>query len=283
MLRAATEEDIRRYGDRFYDIALDPARTSYPIYTDGIKSKADFIAYAKRGVAAKEYELLLFEYQGNVEGWVQYYWIPEDAYLQIGPCIIARHTDAALREVLDHLTARFPGYSLYWGLPSCNLPAVSFLEARGFACVEDDYNNSFFFDAFEPFPDPENVVRINEANYGDFHSLCGQEDGSVYWNSRRIREHLDLWRIFVCYSGGQPAGAVYYQGGGASLEIFGVQFAGDRYRKDVFQTLLRRALNEGKRSGARYMTFFCDDACQPAVLELGFTCVGRYLCYVRQI
>ena len=38
------EKDLDKYIDFAYELALDPARTFYPVFFDGIKTKEDFIA-----------------------------------------------------------------------------------------------------------------------------------------------------------------------------------------------------------------------------------------------
>lgn len=54
-------------------------------------------------------ELLLFIQDGAVEGWLSYFWINEDKYLQLDGCNVRHGTTAALTELLDRLEARFAG------------------------------------------------------------------------------------------------------------------------------------------------------------------------------
>ena len=83
MLIKATPEDIKKYGEFAYSVALNPKKSCYPTYADGIKTKTDFFKAAERAIAKETYELLLFGIDGKVEGWISYYWIPEDRYLQL--------------------------------------------------------------------------------------------------------------------------------------------------------------------------------------------------------
>lgn len=76
MLIKATIEDIKKYGEFAYSIALNPAKSCYPAYTDGIKTKADFLSAAECAISKETSEVLLFSMDGNVEGWISYYWIP---------------------------------------------------------------------------------------------------------------------------------------------------------------------------------------------------------------
>ena len=78
MLIKATLDDVEKYCDFVYVIALDQTRSCYPADADGIKTKKDFIADTGKCVTQNEWELLFFFLDRTVEGWLQYYWIPQD-------------------------------------------------------------------------------------------------------------------------------------------------------------------------------------------------------------
>lgn len=120
MLVQATPEDVKTYGELAYRLALDPAKSGYPTYADGIKTRADFFRAAERAVTDETAELLLFCAEGKVEGWISFYWIPEDRYLQLIGFQINRNMRQALfcedaeRAVLRELGFRCVGqYVLY--------------------------------------------------------------------------------------------------------------------------------------------------------------------------
>ena len=48
MLRVLEEKNFDQYIDFVYSLALDQTKSVYPTYTDGIKTKGDFIARASR-------------------------------------------------------------------------------------------------------------------------------------------------------------------------------------------------------------------------------------------
>lgn len=281
MLTKATMEDVANYCDFAYRLALNPAKSCYPTYADGIKTKEEFVENSKKGVTEEEWELLLFSREGIVEGWIQYFWIPEEQYLQLYSCNINRGTEQALAELLALLRERFDGYTLYFGFPGDNTDAVGFLRVNGFECVEEAWNNSFFFERYVLRPEEESVVRISRENYGDFRVIHEQAEEDIYWNCDRILEQFDRWTIFVYYREGRPVGTVFLWN--ESFEIFGLEFTDDGYRAEACRALLVAALNHCKRRGAKYMTFFCEDRNQKTVSDLGFQCVGKYVCYIKRI
>ncbi len=283
MLSKITSEEFHQYLDFAYELAMDPARSGYPTYTDRIKTKEDFIRVAQNGLSGEHDQILLYRREGSVEGWIHYFWEPEDKYLQTCVFNIRKDTDTAMEEFLRYLAEHFPGYHAYLGFPGENQEAIKSLYAQGFACDETSYNNSLFFDTFELLPAQGDVRRIQEENYQDFRILHAPYDAEMYWDSDHILGAISQWHIHVCYQNQLPVGAIYVRYSEPMLEIYGVDFSEDRFDEAVYRALLTQALNDGKLSGARYMTYFTEEKQQPIALDLGFHCVGKYLCFDKQL
>ncbi|GEM_PF-279440 len=282
MLISAAHEDIEKYGELAYGLALDPARSCYPTYADGIKTKADFLAAAERALASEMAELLLFIQDGAVEGWLSYFWINEDKYLQLDGCNVRHGTTAALTELLDRLEARFAGYTAYFGFPGENREAADFLRARGFDCVERDWNFSFFFDGYTPAQCARGIEKISRRNFDLFRAVYRAEP-DAYWSCDRILDALDDWNIFVYSEGSRPAAAVFFTGGSGYYEIYGTSFADGAFRDAIFRALITAALGECARLGAKYLTCLCGDDERRILPELGFRCVGQYVLYTKEL
>lgn len=282
MLSKATQPDVAKYCDFVYALALDQTKSAYPAYADGIKSKEDFMADAKRSIAEDNSELLLFSLDGAVEGWLAYFWIPEEHYLQLNACNVGKGTEQALAELLALLEGRFSGYTLYFGFPGRNADAIRFLLENGFRCIEETWNNSFFFDGYEPLPENKNIAKIGRENFDDFRAVYNPDE-ETYWNCDRIWECLEDWAVFVYYRDNIPAGTVYLTENGTYREIFGLAFAGGEQQEEACRALLTAALNHCKSTGTKYMTFLCEEDVQAVARELGFCCVGKYVCYSRTI
>ena len=278
MLVKATLDDVEKYCGFIFDIALDQTRSCYPTYADGIKTKEDFITNAKKGVTQDNWELLLFSIDGIVEGWLEYFWIQEDNYLQLCACNVNRGTEQALTELLALLREHFPGYTLYFGFPESNTDAVHFLLKNGFESIEEEWDNTFFLENFIPLPEDADIVRIGRDDFDDFREVY-KPDSDTYWNCDRIFEQIDQWVILVYYNDGHPVGAVFFQGEDGYYEIYGVESASGRFRENIYRALLIAALNYCKRLNARYVTYFCDENSHKVVLDLGFHCIGKYICY----
>lgn len=285
MLLKAQAEDVAKYGDFVYELALDQAKSGYPTYADGIKSKEDFLADAEKRVAEDTSELWLFYLEEVFEGWISCFWIPEDRYLQCSACNIRRGAKQALARLMELLKTNFGGYTVYFGFPKDNKEAIRFLRDNKFQCIEEAWNNTFFFESYEYFPENENIVRISRDNYDAFRAVY-HPDGETYWNCERILECLEEWTVLVYQTEGRPVGTVFFRGNRGHYEIFGMDYTDEKYREEACAPMLRAVLNHCKRAGAEYLTFFCETAeegVQRTVREMGFRCVGGYVCYCRQL
>ena len=132
MLGALQERDFDQYSSFAWELAQDRTRSGYPTYTDGIKTEQNFIERERKAFSRENEEILLFEQNGQVEGWIHYRYEKADCYLDICAFNIRANTKAAVAEFLSYIEERFPGYELYLGFPRSNTDAVSCLEENGF-------------------------------------------------------------------------------------------------------------------------------------------------------
>ena len=281
MLIKATVEDIKKYGEFAYSLALNPVKSCYPTYADGIKTKDDFFNAAERAIAKETYELLLFSIGENVEGWISYYWIPEDKYLQLYEFNINRGAEQALAELIEIIETKFIGYTAYFGFPGDNLDAINFLAAQGFRCIEKDWNHSFFFDRYTAHEYSSCVEKVSRHNFDKFRMVY-HADPETYWNADRIFETIDDWTIFIYNHADVPAAAVFLNGDDDYYEIVGLEFTDGVFCEGMFRELLTASLGECKRLDAKYMTYFCGEDEKPILSELGFKCVGQYVLYIKE-
>lgn len=284
MLRICTEQEYRKYADFAYELALDQSKSGYPTYSDGIKTKAMFLERSEKAFSRNTEDILLFEYDGSVEGWIHYYYLPEDHYLSTVSFNIRSHTEQALREFLELAQRQFKGYDLFLGYAKDNKKAVDFLLMNEFICIEEAYNNTAFLNRYEPVETSDRIVRITKDNFKFFRTLHSKSEADMYWNSDRIYADMDDWIIFAEIDHGEAIGSVYYMTADDGwFEIFGIDMIENVLNPVVFRELLERALNTAKELNGKYMTFFCDEKEQEIVSELGFECVGEYVCYKKHL
>ena len=281
MLKKLREQDFGRYVDFAYQLALDMTKSGYPTYADGIKTKDDFVARARKAFSTDNEEILLYEQEGKTAGWIHYYYLPEERYLDTCAFCIAFGMKEALAEFIAFAQEHFPGSELYLGFPKENTEAVAALESQGFDCIEESYNDVMDFEDYVLQPEDAGIFSVNGENYELFSGLHCQNDCDMYWNSARILDAIERWRIYMCVRNGKAAGAIYYMDDTLVPEIFGVDFPDDIYNKDAYRALLTAALNDCKRRGAKHMIFFNEGESQTDAVACGFRCVGGYMCFKK--
>ncbi len=257
MLRKCTKPEFEKYADFVYALALVPSKSGYPTYNDGIKTKEMFIDRAEKAFSRYTEDILLFEHNGNVEGWVHYYWIPEDKYLSTVSFNINSAAEQALQEFLNFARIEFKGYDLYLGYPTDNKNAVDFLSAHDFECIEAAYNNTAFLEKCGTAPVSDEIIPITKENYAYFRELHAQAEGDMYWNCDRIYVSLENWALFVKLMNLEPVGTVYYMKvEDGWFEIFGIDMKDGICDSDLFRELINIALTDAKKRGGKFMTFF---------------------------
>lgn len=288
MLVPLQERDFDRYVDFAYELALNPEKTSYPAYFDGVKTKEEFISGARDAFASPNEEILLYMENGEAEGWIHCYTIPEEHYVGQVSCSFRSGASAALDEYAAYLAQRYPGYDWEMGFPAANRAVLDWLEhAPGFTPLEDSHHYQLLFEQYEPLPEEPGIERITEENFEKFRKVHQTIDSDMYWNARRIRKDLPRWDLYVAEEDGVTGEiASVYQGRGC-YHPFAVACSDGAFHENLVRRLLIRAMNDGKARGAVYLPFFVDlvgesemDRIMP---ELGFQLVGRYIAYRTRI
>lgn len=280
MLIKPTAEEAEKYIDFAYELALDPARSGYPTYTDGIKPKEDFIDTCRWGLTHDDRRVLLYLEDGVVSGWIQFSF--EDGYLETNIFNISGDIPRALAEFTDYCEENFAGCKLCMGFPGDNKDAIGYLSQNGWYCEEQSYNNVLFFDNYEPRAENANVVKVTRENYSDFRRIHERVQGDMYWNADRLYDAMEEWDIYLYFEDREPVAAIYCRDCDILMEIYGVDFKDGCYQKNAFQALVTKVLNECKRSGKKNMGFFGDKENQSDILDLGFHCVGDYVLFAKK-
>lgn len=283
MLRPLERHEFDTYIDFAYSLALDLSKSAYPTYCDGIKTKADFVRVALKSFDREHEEILLFERDGTVEGWIHYYALPEDRYVQIYVFNVRSHGAAAVDETVAYLSRKYSDHALYFGLPAQNETVCSRLEHLGFAKEEESYVDVLRFADYDGPEPAHGTVRVSRENFSEFARLHQVHDEDMYWNNERLLKDIDNWSIFLLYERGQAVGAILFCYADRFMEIFGVDYAGNQFHSGTFRKLLTRGLHEGKNAGMGHLVFFTEEQEHPIAVELGFTLISKYVLYVKEI
>lgn len=259
MLRIPTANEFEEYSERAYVLALDPSRSSFPSYADGIKTKEDFLAIAKRGFESENEEIYIFEHGGEMRGWIHFYVLTEDKYIGIEAFETDGFEKEQFAEFVALLKEKYTGYEVTAGFPSQNERAVSAAIENGFEIIEESAVNILFFSDYEPQSESGRVEPLTKKNLAVFAKLHDKVE--MYWNTKRLTEAYfdgDKWRIYLTEKDGKAA-AIYFVYAENIAEIFGLDFS-DGFDGTAAEELLTAALNEAKKNvSAKAMYWFTED------------------------
>lgn len=283
MLRELTKDNYKDYLDWAYGLALDMTRSGYPTYADGLKTREEFDETAALAHEREQEGALLFEDEGRALGYIHYFALPEDQYLDTRAFCIEEKTGQAMDELIAYLGQKYPGYTMHFGFSDQNVQAVSHLVELGWPLMEESLVGVMRFEEYEPKPESAKPILITEENFDRFAAIHAQWDGNMYWDNAHLREALDRWHLYLLERDGRDAAVIYFVYVDGMLEIFGLDHAGGKYNQEDFRALLLRALNQGKADGMETFTSFHGPEEAPVMKELGVRSLGRYVMYSNRI
>lgn len=277
MLIKATPSDLNRYQEDAYQLSLELSKSSFPTFSDGIKTKDDFNHMVEKAFTHDHSEILLFTLDNAFQGLIQYYWIPEDHYLGIEVFSIQQAYDEALEEFLNHIAEAFPGYKAYLGFPEENKRATTYLQSRGYLPKESSYVYLLHLEEFSG--EKENsVVPITTEQFDEFRLLHDEQE-EIYWNSDRLFEALQKktknpWHILGLFDKSGLAGSIYFTYYKEMMEIFGIDYRDKVFSKKVMKPLMKAALNKGKKDAQKHLIYFAREEEGSVLQEINM----EYLC-----
>lgn len=283
MLIPLKSDEFNKYADYAYELTQDLTKSCFPIYKDGIKTKEDFLKTAKETFDSDNREILLFILDGKVNGWINYYVLSADKYISFNSFSIQSETPKAINEFIEYISQKYAGFTVYFGLPTDNISAISHLKKIGAELLEESYVDIMFFKKYNIDSKIKKCVRVNMNNFSDFEGLHKIHDSEMYWNCTRLLEHLNEWNILMLYENREAVGAIYYCiYENSMMEIFGVDFSDGTFNEDIYEILLTNALNDGKARKIKSLTYFTD--CNEHLLtqKAGFECICKYVLYTKK-
>lgn len=274
MLTVITKQQFDNYIDYAYSLALDITKSSYPTYTDNIKTKSDFVDMSLRGFG-QDNEILLFTHGGVVYGWVQYFWQQDTKYLQLQSFLIDNYVDIAISQFDKYIADNFGGYEVYMGFAPDNTHACCYLD-KTCRVIEHSYNHVLHFCKYK-LSHSKQLTKISKDNFALFASMHDSVT-DTYWTSSRLQDNLDKFYIYVAVHNDKAVGYIYYNIAGGMAEIYGAQYD----NATTLQLLLSQALDNCAMLGAQHMCYLATSEQCDMLSRLGFDLISKYYCYYKQ-
>lgn len=195
-----------------------------------------------------------------------------ERYIQINDS-----TEAALRAAWPTIASSYPGYEFCFCFRNCHVP-TGLMGEIGAELLEDciEMRLPRTDIAYTPSPD---IVLVTEANFdifGPFHDKCNPPP-DMYWTSRRIREDLSRWMIYMHLEDGQINGYCMNSMWQPDGEIFCIEAPNLEIGKALTATVLAHTFEAGKPEMLNMVTEGTLE--QEISVALGFAVTGFYTAY----
>ena len=284
MLRKMRSEEMEDSLAYAYALAQNPQQSSFPIYTDGIKTREDFAEVLKRDASGRSGEVLVYEEQGIRKGLIAYYRDDAERYLSFSIFNVEAGYGRAIPEVYRYVSGRFPGFTIDFGFPTGNTEAIEALSVLGLRKIEQSFVNVMMFADYEKQAEAAGIMPVTMGNFALFQELHDPIAADMYWNSERIRSQLqdnpvNSWHVLLAMYGDQAQACIYFVFAQdiRMMEIFGIDFRNGRLEPEILRALLVSALNAAKDAGMKSVYYFTDSADEQKIVEaLGMKHISDY-------
>jgi len=284
MLVKLEEKDFGKYIDSIYELALDRSKSMYPIYSDGIKTKKDFVDKALKSFSVDDEEILLFVLDDIVLGWVHYYYLKDDNYFSAQTFQAQAHIDIMFKEFYEFAKQNYSGCDFYFGIPDDNITLHQELLNHNFKISNDCYNTVCFLKNYQPQSISNSVKKITKEEFSKFEVLHIVGHDEMYWNCERLYNHFDKWHIYIFEEDNITKGAIIFTVMTDQMaEIFCVDYLNNEFNEHIFSELVKQSLNTCKELYVHALVFFVEGFEHNSATKLGFTSLGKYLCFTKTL
>lgn len=284
MLEKLKKEEFDKYINYTYNLSQNMKTASYPIYTDGIKDKNDFIKTAYRSFELEFDEILLYKENNEVKGWIHYYYDLDDDSIFTVTFLCDRLYNFMIKKFISFIKCKYPSAKIGLGFPSQNEQACKELINNGFELVETSVNNVLHTDVYQEKTHSNCVVKLDKKDFNLFRSLHDNIDIDIYWNSDRIYNNFENWRIYIYKEKDKVLGAIYSMDANILLEVFGIDYLNNLVSNEIYENLLIAFINDAKKDGVTHIVYFNEYEEELKFLKsIGFKSLGKYRYYLKQV
>lgn len=281
MLEKLKKNEFDKYIDYAYNLSQNMKTASYPIYTDGIKNKNDFIQTAYRSFDLEFDEILLYKENNEVKGWIHYYYDSDDNSILAVTFLCDKLYNLMIKEFISYIKNKYPLSRICLGFPTQNEQACKELINNGFELVEASINNVLHTDVYKEKKCSNYAMKLDKKDFDLFRNLHDSIDIDIYWNSDRIYNDFENWRIYIYKESDKVVGAIYSLDASILLEVFGIDYLNNIVKKEIYENLLTAFINDAKNEGIKHIVYFNEYEEELQFLKsIGFESLGEYRYYI---
>lgn len=206
-----------------------------------------------------------------------------DLFLQaIGGIFAKRDFNEVATKFIDYLNVHYPNFEVLFGHPIENQVAITYFENIQSELMDACVTMKLQTEDFVFVAPQHDVIPLPVERYAEYAIFHDRHNPNMYWNSKRLFEHLDIWKIYVVMDQNKIVGSLFVKCVGVDYEIFGLSIDEAYENKGLELDLLSVSLGDCLCPSTQSLLFFVDEdnlAQIEATLKVGFKQIDTYRCY----
>lgn len=281
MLKLISKNDVSIAVDFAWKLSRNLETSSYPLYNEKSKLEENF-----EGSFLKDNNILLGYYKNNkLIAIIQFFFIQSEKYIQTTGIYISTNYNEVMDKLISMLKNEYNTYRALFGFPKENIKANDYFIKNRYECIDSCLDMRLSTVNFKGCKYSNNIFNICKSNFDTYAAYHDKYFQRTYWTSRRLRETLYNWRIFVYRPEDSIEGSIFIKECDKNtMEIFGLSVS-DKYKgKDVEELLLSQGLYKlfKDKPSIEKTIFFIDDIDIKKIQiaeKVGFNYFNSYRCY----
>jgi hypothetical protein len=205
-------------------------------------------------------------------------------YLQaIGGIFAKRDFNKVCDRFMKYLKTNYSGYKIHFGYPLENERGISFLEGIKAKPVDASITMNLEKDDFIKKGSFDEVIPLEEKHYKEYAAFHDNHNPNMWWNSERIFEKIDLWKIYVIIKKDKIVGSIFIKLlKDDEAEVFGISIDEEYINNNLELKLLSEATYSIFEQGRKELLYFVDEFDKvglEATLNVGFKQIDTYRSY----
>lgn len=249
-----------------------------------ITSKVELIDKLNRGIECNTEKLIACYENNMLKGVCLYFWIDEDKYAQTTVFVIDTDYNTVADELIGYIRKELPDYELLIGIPFDNVNAIKYFKYRDIECIESSYDTRLKSENYIPNDIKYNIEAIDSNSFDEYANFHDKHAGDIYWISSRLKERLDIFRIFVYRHEGIISGSIFVTKYAEGAEVFGMYIDDKVKDNGIDSALIYHMLGSlyDEFDDINEVVYFIDENAKEElslVLGMGFEINDTYRCY----
>lgn len=148
-------------------------------------SKKDLEQRIQRRILNKNFEILLNDNSGIIDGYMELNVIPEEHYLQISVFLSFDNFNEILSEYFTYIEEKYKGYKLYYVVGDYNHESIAFMNNKGYSSDGQETMVHVYKENFINV-DTKNIVPLSKIEHSNFIDIHNKNTNNVYWRGELL-------------------------------------------------------------------------------------------------